>query len=427
MTAMASCSTEDIVDVASSTDDEITFRASVGFTSDSRGIESSDAVLNSFYVSAFPVGQEGSPLFENALFYKKNDKFVTENEYKWSHELKLDIFAYGYCNKDKKDLLPKDINESALVKWGPEKDDLAEVTATCDQRTINNFSPNPDIAKQVDFIFTKQLDVTQPGMTNSVALVFDHMLSEIGVDAICKSKTHRVKIAKVKYGNIYSKGDFQMDNSTWNELRNKTTYEIELPAPVILGNEAKNISLAEKVTSPIGFAILLPQCHSTFNSTTEYFGKGNDRQGPTYTYDGEIREKTLVSAQYLAVLCRIEVLDKDGVPTGTLKFPVKEDYYVEVPVDENNSEVYGWAYLPFHLAKDNDSAEDKAKYSQWQMGNRYRYHLDFTDGAGYNDDGNNILEGPVTFTASVNPWNNVNIDRPRTVSSESTPTTGTTE
>lgn len=407
MTAFASCSTEDIVDTRTASDDEISFNASVRFSSVTRGIESDNNALNSFYVSAFPVGQESYPIFENILFYKENGKYVTEKPYHWSHELKLDIFAYGYCMKEKQ-RLPENAQESALVSGG------AELEVTDMQRTLNNFTPNPKIEDQIDFIFTKQLNVSQPGMTSSVSLVFDHMLSEIGVDATCSSKTHRVKIAKIKYGNIFGTANFNMEYQTpgisgdrpaWSELRDKTTYEIELPKPVTLTDKATNISLAEEVTKPIGFAILLPQDHSTFNSSTEFFGVGKDGKGPA--------GKSLASAQYLAVLCRIELIDEQGNPKGSVKFPVNDDFYVDVPVDEYNTEVYGWAYIPFHLAKDNDSDADKAKYSKWQMGNRYRYHLDFTDGAGYNDNGDPIIMGPITFTASVNTWNNVDINRPR--------------
>lgn len=393
MTALASCSTEDIVE-SKINDNEIAFNASVGFTSAARGIESSNNALKDFYVSAM-IPAQNKVFMENVLYYKEGGKYVTKNPYHWSHELVLDLYAYGYCTKateGSNNSLPENIHDSQLA---------GEVTFTPDQFTINDFSPANEIANQIDFIFTEQLGVTQPGMGNPVTLNFAHMLSEVGVDAICKSKTHQVKVAGIKYGNIISKGNFSMkkeSDSYWTLANEKTTYsEIRLPQPVLLGETPKNISMAEEVGNPIGFAILLPQGFSTFSKNNEYFGGGVDGLPPV---NSQGDTKTLTSAQYLAVLCRIELLDQtSGSPTEAIKFPVLEDYMVET-ID---GEVYGWAYIPFHMGD---------KYSAWEMGKRYRYHLDFTNGAGYNDDGNNIIMGDVSFNVDVATWTNVDIYYP---------------
>lgn len=390
MIALASCSADDIVE--KNNDGAIKFNASVGHSSDTRGIESTSSDLKSFYVSAMAVGQE-YPFFTNTLFTRNSSgDFVSDPAFHWSHQLVLDFYAYGYCTKDKK-ALPAVPDLNIWGEW---------IEFTNDQKTIDRFSPRPNIEDQVDFIFAKKLGATQPGMTSTISLGFRHMLSEVGVDAACSSRTHRVKVAKIKYGNIYNRAQFDMETAThWNLEKGKTNYEIELPTPVVLDGTRYNISLAEAVNDPIGYAILLPQEHSTVNTSTECFSAGNDGVLP--------QGKVLTSAPYLAILCRIELLDQTtGEPTGTLKFPVKDDYKIEY-----DGETYGWAYIPFHMAKDSDSATDREKYSKWQMGMRYKYHLDFTEGAGYNDDGDPIIMGPISIKTDVSEWTAVDIYPPR--------------
>lgn len=384
--ALASCSSEDVIE--QNNDDAISFRAAVGHSMSSRGEETTTANLNKFYVTAIEKISSGDmTLFENLLFEKDADgNFVSTPPFKWGEKMELDFYALGYYTEGD---MPAPNEEGAL---------FGEVTLTPEQQTINNFSPMAEIADQIDLVAATATSKKPSAGAQPVSLTFDHLLSEVQVVAKCGSTCNRVLVKGIKYGNIISKGNYDFTTDTWTSGSDKSSYTVTyLDSPIELNNSAAydhdhrgtlsyhDISKSE---GSIGYAILLPQQLTTWNSSSEYWETGEDGVAPA--------GKSLASAQYIAVLVKIEALDNNGNIMAP-KFPIEKEQMVD------GTDGYGWAYIPLHA--DN--------WPEWRSGYRYIYHLDFTDGAGYDEDGKPILEGEIKFTASVNEWSVADIYKPK--------------
>lgn len=368
--ALAACSNEELLDgPATATADGISFRAVVDHSSDSRSVETESNNLYKFMVTAM----EGETnLFSNLMFEKKGSKgeYVSNPVYEWSNHLNLDFYAIGYGTDSLNVAVPAPGEENSL---------FGEVTIDNDQKTINNFSSLPNIEDQIDLVFAKTTSGQTPN-GGAVQLVFDHILSELEVVATCSSKVHQVEVKGIKYGNISNRGDFNIDyylSGTQRAWTIDDNYKLDLDVPcleepVVLSSRDTSLS----ATDSVGWAVVLPQTLTTFSA-------GNQ------SWDGNHDGKTKATCAYVALLIRITALE-DGNPTA-VKFPVEGD-----AADENG---FGWAYVPFHT--------DAVK--EWTPGKRYIYHIDFTNGAGYNEEGNKILDNDIQFTASVNAWSNVDV------------------
>lgn len=407
--ALASCSNDDLIATADS-NNAIYFRATVNHSNTSRGTETDAASMDEFIVTAIAQDQN-KVLFPNLSFKRvgSTNEFLPDDknqEYVWSQELNLDFYAIGYTYPKGVTSMPLPGETGSLL--GNIEGDLY---VTEDQQTLNNFQPQPNIKDQIDLVyaFAHEKGSNVP-MNGAVSLVFNHILSELEVRATCSSKLHQVEVKGLKYGNIDCKGQFDMakynggrenpwtlDKDASNNTL-KTSYEIKYTESLTLSSTEKDLSK----TAANGWAIIMPQTLTTWNANTEAWDSGSNGQVP----DGKI----LAKAQYVALLIRVTALDETGQTTA-VKFPLADQN-----VDEDGDGIgdgFGWAYIPLHSGKDSDTAAERVKYSTWQPGNRYIYHLDFTDGAGYNENGDPILKSPIKFTISVNPWHTIDINRPR--------------
>lgn len=377
--ALASCSNEEVVDF--NTDDAICFRAAVSHNSISRGEETVNGEFNEFYVTAIEdttpddeTDNNYTELFHDLLFKKTgaNGEFISDPVYKWSNKLSLKFFAYGYQAQN--GMGKPNVEGSVFGE---------EVYITPEQATINGFSPQPEIIDQIDLV-TAVAQSKKTALNASVSLNFVHVLSEVQVKAKCDTKAYQIMVKAMKLGNIDNLGQYDFHTNSWTITKNnKTSYNVSTRAdgkPLELVDEELDLSRVDD----LGYAMLLPQTLTTFGSSEGF-------------WDVAKPGKTQASAQYIAVLIKILARNAEtGEPMAdAVKFPLNPDHYA----DEEN---YGWAYIPIHVDKCPD----------WQKGFRYIYHLDFSNGAGYNEDGEQILPSNIQFTADVKEWSVVDVYKP---------------
>lgn len=395
--ALASCSKEEVVDSTLPNEDDtsaITFRASVENGSTVRGLEVVNGKLEKFYVTALmdmypddPYGTTWTPLFEDLLFFEKPDEkntFISDPVFRWSNMLSLKFYAVAYQPREGAELEKPN-------KFEKQGEDMVQVPniygtsvyITGEQATIYNFEPQPEFKDQIDLVTaTTQSKKVAPGA--SVGLNFEHVLSEVAVKAKNTSGSHRIMIKAIKFGNIDAKASYDLNENRWYDVEGKTSYTLwQKEDHSAIAIPDKEIDLTKSEDMSVGYAMLLPQGLKTWGKTTEVFGE-------------PVNGKSQTDAQYIAVLIKIYPINPE---TGDIKseeavlFPLKGKHKV---ADE---EGYGWAYIPFHVDK----------CPAWNKSYRYIYHLDFSKGAGYNEDGEQILPADIQFTASVGVWSVVDI------------------
>lgn len=391
--ALASCSNEDVLETNPKTvpDDAITFRANVGYTSQSRGTETTQSNLKAFYVTAIEKNNNAA-LFTNLLFNKNTSgEFVSDPVYQWSNKLGLTFYAYGYTPKGNNSTM---VNPNIQDGWeeGTEanvqlRQTLGEPQITEMQQTLDNFTPNQDIAEQVDLV-TAMTESNRTALNASVGLNFIHILSEVDVRAKCTSNAHHIYIKAVKLGKIDTKAQYSWPTTSstpWNLGGSyKTSYTVwqnenHQAVDLTTTREGGYIPL---ISGKAGYAMLIPQGLSTWGQTTE-------------TFETQYPDKSVTEAQYIALLIKIVGIDNGEINNSVVKFPLKTEH----AVDEDG---FGWAYIPLHVDK----------VPKWDMGTRYIYHLDMSRGAGYNEEGEPILTADIQFTADVKEWSSVNIYKP---------------
>lgn len=373
--ALASCSNEELIEAPRNTvADSITFRALVDHSADSRSIETELTSLHKFRVTAI---EGDTSLFTNLLFERKDtsvNEYVSNPVYQWSKNMILNFYAVGYGTTNPEVDMTFDFEDEGNL--------VGEVTIDPMQKTINNFRVQPQIKDQIDLVFARTTSGQTP-LNGSVQLTFDHILSEIEVRATCSSTEHQIEVKGIKYGNIDASGNFDIDayiNHTqdpWTEnAKDKMDFEVPvLDTPVTLSST----SVALSQTGKVGWAVVVPQELTTYGASTQYWA-GTNPGG-----------KTKATCAYVALLIKVTALE-NGSPTA-VKFPTAKD--------NPDADGFAWAYIPFHTDE----------VSKWEPGKRYIYHINFDTGAGFNEEGDKILDHDIKFSASVNPWSDVNVNK----------------
>lgn len=233
-----------------------------------------------------------------------------------------------------------------------------------DGNTLTDFTPKNDVSEQVDLIYATATGKKSENETSGVQLNFAHMLSQIEIKAKNANEGYIYKVMGVKIGKVVSKGMLNFDKavsddattkaSAWTPGSEKADYtvEYETGSEIELDENATSIMLANNDN-----AMLIPQQLTAWDSETD---NKNESEGA-----------------YLAVKVNIETKD------GALVYPATKDEYA-------------WAAVAID--------------TEWEMGNKYTYTLDFSEGAGNVDPedpdkpGEEILGGPIKFTVSVAEW-----------------------
>ncbi len=232
-------------------------------------------------------------------------------------------------------------------------DNTGTVTIDKDNQKVTGFTPyvnasatsKADAAQQVDFIYAKATGNATNNATSGVTLTFKHALSQIIVQAKNSNSAYQVEVSGVKLGNVYGKGDFTFgttsDNASWTTSGEKTTVYTTEHNAVTLTSDAANVDNNQAF-------MLIPQQLAKENS-----GKAS-------------------AGSYLALKVKITMKSGDNTYDG-------QKYYE------------GYAYVGLD--------------TNWEMGKKYTYIVDFSKGAGQKENGSNIFGNEIKIaTVTVTEW-----------------------
>ena len=227
------------------------------------------------------------------------------------------------------------------------------LTLDSEKQALEGFCPASTAAKQKDFIYAYGKGSMNGNSSSGLSMDFKHALSEITVAAKNDSPDYTVGVTGVRIGNVKGKGTFTFPavGSTNNE------------GSWSLSNETSdNVSYETTWTN----AALLGSGASMMDASNEAF---------------------------MLLPQKLEKADK-----------ASDKAYVALKVNINatsGQNLYNdWAYIGID--------------TDWKMGKRYDYTLDFTNGAGQQENGESVL---VLIKGTCNSSNsfNINIDGERQV------------
>ena len=197
---------------------------------------------------------------------------------------------------------------------------------------LENFSPNAAAAEQKDFIYAYAKGNLEDNGTDGVDIKFKHALSQITVAAKNDNKAYTVKVSGVKIGNVMSKSTFSFPSS---------------------GGDGSDASWS--------------QDSQTGSYTTEWESDAVELSSDVKDFKDQGNVPFMLIPQSL---------------TSTSKAADGAYIALKVSIAMQGGKVLcsdKWAYVGI-----GDS---------WQMGKRYNYTLDFSNGAGQDADGNLIISG----------------------------------
>lgn len=367
ITAMASCSNNEIIDVNSG--EGISFRTSLdkATRANAANVTTQDN-LNEFKVTA--VGNNSTYFSDLTVSKPGSGQFWnTASTYYWpAYELKF--FAYAPTNLG-----------SGIISLTNEK------------QTIAGFSPESDIANQKDLLISCNTGTQAKNEASGVLMNFKHALSQIEILAKNSNPNIKIEVKGVRIVNAGTTADFnfpteetstgtQLPQTKWTGLsgQNTTAYKSKGEKVVELTESPKSIMFSDK-----NF-MLIPQ------QLTAWQGKGH------------------TEGAYISVLCRI--YSKSG-SEEILLYP-KASPATRASVTLPEQTMYAYASV--------------AIGTNWEPGKKYIYTLDFcstTNGGGAglidpnpdttdpevdtnpkpgSNGGDPVLNGPIKFTVTVDNW-----------------------
>lgn len=387
---LSSCQQEETPDVILPANDRrIVFRASLPELSSRAEVVTSN--LPSFNLTAFD---------ESDDTYKEDDGTLTEY---FSDELieekatGTEMFVSDQC------IWPKPGQEDDLLHffaYYPELPTSAKLentsTAVGDQTTIgykiNDYTIAENIADQIDFITAYTTGTMDLNQFSGINLEFKHQLSRVEVMAKGSSKTFKLEIAGVRFGEMPTQGNFtfQMvgDAGSWTDTKEKKVIEY------IYGPGDKIVSINNSTTeaSIMGsgnYAMLIPSEYAGWdylNDATNT-GKGmylsvllrvldktptgKDKQQYPY-YDNS---QGLNAMSIPRVLLEIDNNGNVKANHGQVYKNAQGQYFTDAAMTEaytvpagSTVKEFGWATLPVT--------------ADWKAGYTYTYTLDYTYGVG---------------------------------------------
>lgn len=367
ITAMASCSNNEIIDV--NPGEGISFRTSLdkATRANAENVTTLEN-LNDFKVTGLTNNQN---YFTDLLVSKAGSVWNTESTYYWPND-NVQFFAYAPTNIGTGTI---SINNSG--------------------QQITNFTPETEVANQKDLLISYNTGNKTTNESTGVLMNFKHALSQIEIKAKCSNPNIKIEVKGVRIVNAGRKADFtfptEVTNSTytlpqakWSNLQDKDTkeaYKVKGENIVELTSSAQSIMFGQK-----NF-MLIPQ------QLTAWAGKGH------------------TTGAYISVLCRI--YSKSG-SEEILLYP-KTSPATRASVILPEQTMYAYASVAID--------------TNWEPGKKYIYTLDFcsstnSGGAGLIDPnpdnttdpevdpnpkdgsegGDPVLNGPIKFTVTVDNW-----------------------
>ena len=143
---------------------------------------------------------------------------------------------------------------------------------------VNNFTVNPTLSEQVDFIYATVKEASKPLATapdKTQKINFRHALSQIEFAAINENTKIHVEISSVSVKNVYNNGNFEFPTeSTVNNIAGAVTGNIHnpLPSDQTIANQGKwTVSTASKgnYTADLGTPAVVVKSTSTSLTVTD--------------------------------------------------------------------------------------------------------------------------------------------------------------
>ena len=229
-----------------------------------------------------------------------------------------------------------------------------------DAQTLTDFVPFATAAQQQDFVYAKSTGNNATNGTTGVELNFQHALTEISVAAKNSNTAYTVKVTGVKLGNVKTKGTF-----TFPSIANSAASWTLSGATADVGSYETTWSTATELTSSVS---TLDEANVAFMLLPQQLEKS---------------EKASEKA-YLAL--KVNITMQGG--------KVIRD---------------GWAYIGLN--------------TNWEMGKHYTYTLDFSNGAGQDEDGKQLISGKdIKLNVKVAKWDEKAIAYPSAISGTATGT-----
>ena len=211
-----------------------------------------------------------------------------------------------------------------------------------DAQTLTDFVPFETAAEQQDFVYAKSTGNNATNGTTGVELNFQHALTEISVAAKNSNTAYTVKVTGVKLGNVKTKGTF-----TFPSIANSAASWTLSDATADVGSYETTWSNASVLTSSVS---TLDEANVAFMLLPQQLEKSD-----------KASEKA-----YLAL--KVNITMQGG--------KVIRD---------------GWAYIGLN--------------TNWEMGKHYTYTVDFSDGAGQDENGKQLISGKdIKLNVKVAPW-----------------------
>ena len=219
-----------------------------------------------------------------------------------------------------------------------------------DAQTLTDFVPFETAAAQQDFVYAKSTGNNATNGTTGVELNFQHALTEISVAAKNSNTAYTVKVTGVKLGNVKTKGTFTFPS---------------------IANSAASWTLSD-VAEDVG------SYETTWSTATELSSSVStlDEANVAFMLLPQQLEKSEKASEKAYLALKVNITMQGG--------KVIRD---------------GWAYIGLN--------------TNWEMGKHYAYALDFSDGAGQDENGKQIISGKeMVLKVKVTPWDAKAVDLP---------------
>ena len=227
-----------------------------------------------------------------------------------------------------------------------------------DAQTLTDFVPFETAAAQQDFVYAKSTGNNATNGTTGVELNFQHALTEISVAAKNSNTAYTVNVTGVKLGNVKTKGTFTFPS---------------------IANSAASWTLSA-ATEDVG------SYETTWSTATELASSVStlDEANVAFMLLPQQLEKSEIASEKAYLALKVNITMQGG--------KVIRD---------------GWAYIGLN--------------TNWEMGKHYTYTVDFSDGAGQDEAGKQLISGKnIKLNVDVIPWNEKAIAYPPAITGTAT-------